>query len=122
MVKGRGIELNLGSKGWGQKEESHGWGHHEDSHGWGAPVESHGWSSGGHHVESSPGWGWESARKKRSTEAAPAAAVAKQYDPSLDEVLAFDQLGCGMRLVCELSATPFSSLGEDEKLILELFG
>jgi len=33
-----------------------------------------------------------------------------------------DKLGCGMRLVCELEATPDDDLSEEEKLILNLFG
>ncbi|CAL4083238.1 unnamed protein product [Meganyctiphanes norvegica] len=33
-----------------------------------------------------------------------------------------DQLGCGMRLVCELEATSDDELGEEEALILNLFG
>jgi len=46
----------------------------------------------------------------------------KEYDPSYDQVLAYDQFGCGLRLVCELSSTPEELLADDEKLILELFG
>ncbi|XP_063872959.1 uncharacterized protein LOC135107224 [Scylla paramamosain] len=33
-----------------------------------------------------------------------------------------DQLGCGLRLVCELEATPDDALSTDELLILNLFG
>ncbi|XP_066939819.1 uncharacterized protein [Macrobrachium rosenbergii] len=33
-----------------------------------------------------------------------------------------DKLGCGMRLVCELEATPDEALTQDERLILALFG
>ncbi|CAG7717284.1 unnamed protein product [Allacma fusca] len=72
------------------------------------------------------GWGW---RRRRSVDESSNDARGEttdldmaQYDPSLDEVLQYDQLGCGLRLVCELSATPEGSLSEDEKLILELFG
>jgi hypothetical protein len=78
---------------------------------------------GGHH-ESGNGWGW---RRRRSVDSDDARGETvdidmAQYDPSLDEVLSYDQLGCGLRLVCELSATPDAALLEDEKLILELFG
>lgn len=110
MNLGRGIELNLGNN------EANGWG----------------WSSGG--GDSSSGWkeqtsgwgessGWEK-RKKRSTDevAAVTSQVVDRYGPSLDQVLEFDQLGCGMRLVCELAATPYVNLMEDERLMLELFG
>jgi len=44
------------------------------------------------------------------------------YDPSLDDVLQYDQIGCGLRLVCELSSTPDENLLQDERLILNLFG
>lgn len=64
-----------------------------------------------------PGHGW---RRRRDTEAVTEEPM--QYDPSLDEVLNYDQLGCGMRLVCELAAVPYETLKNDEKLILELFG
>ncbi|XP_042862948.1 uncharacterized protein LOC122247610 [Penaeus japonicus] len=33
-----------------------------------------------------------------------------------------DRFGCGLRLVCELEATPDDLLSQDEKLILSLFG
>nr|XP_027223891.1 uncharacterized protein LOC113816066 [Penaeus vannamei] len=33
-----------------------------------------------------------------------------------------DKLGCGMRLVCELEATPDEALSHEERLILGLFG
>ncbi|XP_047497165.1 uncharacterized protein LOC125044517 [Penaeus chinensis] len=33
-----------------------------------------------------------------------------------------DRFGCGLRLVCELEATPDEQLNQDEKLILSLFG
>ncbi|XP_037783376.1 uncharacterized protein LOC119579546 [Penaeus monodon] len=33
-----------------------------------------------------------------------------------------DRFGCGLRLVCELEATPDEQLSQDEKLILSLFG
>lgn len=33
-----------------------------------------------------------------------------------------DKLGCGLRLVCELEATPDGALSTDELLILNLFG
>jgi len=33
-----------------------------------------------------------------------------------------DRFGCGLRLVCELEATPDEQLGTDEKLILSMFG
>ena len=33
-----------------------------------------------------------------------------------------DQAGCGLRLVCELEATPDEALTKDEMLILSLFG
>lgn len=73
------------------------------------------------------GWGWRRRRSAEFVEEADARGETvdvnlKEYDPSLDEVLQYDQLGCGLRLVCELAATPDDSLLEDEKLILELFG
>jgi len=79
------------------------------------------------------GWGWnEGHRRRRTVEESVAIKMPivekvvpvdmSEFDPSLDEVLQYDQLGCGMRLVCELSATPDASLMEDEKLILQLFG
>jgi len=45
-------------------------------------------------------------------------------DPNLFITLAAnsDRLGCGLRLVCELEATPDEALSTDEKLILSLFG
>jgi hypothetical protein len=79
------------------------------------------------------GWGWQEEketqsgwRRRRDVEstASVSASVPEMsaYDPSLDEVLQYDQLGCGMRLVCELSASPAEALFDDERLILELFG
>jgi hypothetical protein len=58
-----------------------------------------------HHSAVNNGWG----RKRRSVD-------------SLEQVYNGDQLGCGMRLVCELSSANFEELENDEKLILGLFG
>lgn len=118
---GRGIELNLGNNeanGWGWSPPSSGWGSEssQSSGGWGSQSSQ---SSGGWGSQSSGGW--DSRRKKRSTDEV-ASEVVDNYGPSLDQVLEFDQLGCGMRLVCELSATPYVNLMEDERLMLELFG
>lgn len=40
----------------------------------------------------------------------------------LDLAVHVDQAGCGLRLVCELEATPDEALSADELLILNLFG
>lgn len=79
------------------------------------------------------GWGWNGRRKRdadvetqekriRNIETVPADAGMNEFNPSLDEILQYDRLGCGMRLVCELSATPNAVLMDDEKLILGIFG
>lgn len=43
-------------------------------------------------------------------------------DLFLDLAARADQAGCGLRLVCELEATPDEALSRDEQLILSLFG
>lgn len=43
-------------------------------------------------------------------------------DLFLDLAARADETGCGMRLVCELEATPDEALSRDELLILNLFG
>ena len=43
-------------------------------------------------------------------------------DLLLELAASADQLGCGLRLVCELEATPDDALSTDELLILNLFG
>ncbi|CAL8091024.1 unnamed protein product [Orchesella dallaii] len=100
-ISGRGIEVNFGN--------DHGHGGHHGGH-----YEHH----EEHHDE---GHGWRRRRDVSSTDAETIENF-QAYDPSFDQVLSFDSLGCGMRLVCELSAVPYTQLQDDEKLILELFG
>lgn len=59
-------------------------------------------------------------RHKRST----ASVCLPTNNPDLFLTLAAnsDQLGCGLRLVCELEATPDEDLTHEERLILNLFG
>lgn len=47
---------------------------------------------------------------------------AASPDLFLDLAARADQAGCGLRLVCELEATPDEALTRDELLILNLFG
>ncbi|ODM93673.1 hypothetical protein Ocin01_13007 [Orchesella cincta] len=76
-----------------------------------------------HHGHDDHGHGW--SRRRRDVSATDAETFEKVnmevFDPSFDQVLSFDSLGCGMRLVCEMSAASYEGLGDDEKLILELF-
>ncbi|KAK4299261.1 hypothetical protein Pmani_028458 [Petrolisthes manimaculis] len=59
-------------------------------------------------------------RHKRST----ASICLPTNNPDIFLTLAAnsDQLGCGLRLVCELEATPDEALTQEERLILNLFG
>ncbi|CAG7729672.1 unnamed protein product [Allacma fusca] len=66
--------------------------------------------------------GYDQRRYRRSLGKNENDVTGITFNPSLDEVLAYDELGCGLRLVCELSAVPQDSLQEDEKIILALFG
>lgn len=65
-------------------------------------------------------------RRRRDTESAQETvveeAIVEIKDTSADDIMSYDQLGCGMRLVCELAATPSAELQEDERLLLTLFG
>ncbi|XP_066939820.1 uncharacterized protein [Macrobrachium rosenbergii] len=64
-------------------------------------------------------------RGKRDTAGAGAEPTClPMNNPDLFIALAAssDTIGCGMRLVCELEATPDELLSRDEKLILGLFG
>lgn len=66
------------------------------------------------------GYGWGHGRKRRDTSAVEETVVVE--DISADDIMSYDQLGCGMRLVCELAAVPVAELQDDEKLLLTLFG
>ncbi|KAK3868523.1 hypothetical protein Pcinc_026086 [Petrolisthes cinctipes] len=61
-----------------------------------------------------------SGRHRRST----ASLCLPTNNPDIFLTLAAnsDQLGCGLRLVCELEATPDEALTQEERLILNLFG
>lgn len=99
--------------------------HFKVGHGWLPEDHHHNIFDHHHHHGHHGGWGWHS-RRRRAAESDARGETAdietSQYDPSYDEVLSYDQLGCGMRLVCELAATPQEQLADDGKLILELFG
>jgi len=75
-----------------------------------------------HHHHDNHGWGW--GRKKRSVVTTNEEEVTME-EPSFEQVLSYDNLQCGMRLVCELANRNFhgdENIGEDGRLILELFG
>jgi len=87
--------------------------HFKIGHGWTPDLSNHHPHKPQHH--GGGGWGWH--RRRRSIE-----GDSQVYDPSYDQVLSQDQLGCGMRLVCELASLPVGEVPEDGKIILELFG
>lgn len=70
-----------------------------------------------------PGYGWHGRRRRDVSQMDEyEEAVVEVKDTSADDIVSYDQLACGMRLVCELSATPNQALHDDEKLLLQLFG
>lgn len=72
-----------------------------------------------------PGYGWHGRRRRDVSQVDSSEyeeAVVEVKDTSADDIISYDQLACGMRLVCELSATPAQALQDDERLLLQLFG
>ncbi|CAL8122905.1 unnamed protein product [Orchesella dallaii] len=73
-------------------------------------------------IGAGPGYGWGRKRRDVSAVEEVKEAIVEVKDTSVDDIMAYDQLGCGMRLVCELAAAPSVELQDDEKLLLQLFG
>jgi len=61
-------------------------------------------------------------RGKRDTTSGGSCMPINNPDFFLTLATNSDQLGCGLRLICELEATPDELLNQDEALILSLFG
>lgn len=62
------------------------------------------------------------AASSRGKRAAPTCLPVSNPELFITLAASSDKLGCGMRLVCELEATPDQALSHEERLILGLFG
>ncbi|XP_068236003.1 uncharacterized protein [Palaemon carinicauda] len=62
------------------------------------------------------------ASRRGKREAGPMCLPMNNPDMFISLAASSDTLGCGMRLVCEVEATPDELLSPEEKLVLGLFG